>query len=90
MKQDRNKSDEGQWQGQEDGSCLQDDDDLPTASSEQPTSAQGAHQETAPPTAGGEQRSVEEQGRMGEGAILINTLLLYIHQTQRNRPNETQ
>lgn len=60
MKRDRNESDEWRLRG-EDGSCLQDGDDLPTAPSEQPTSAQGAHQEAAPPTAGGEQRSVEEQ-----------------------------
>lgn len=61
MKQDRNESDERQGWGEEDGSCSQDGGDLPTAPSEQPTSAQGAHQETAPPTARGEQRSVEEQ-----------------------------
>lgn len=48
-----------------DGSCLQDDADLPTARREQPTSAQGAHQETTPPTVGGKQRSAEEQAGWG-------------------------
>lgn len=75
---------------EEDASCSQDDGDLPTAPSEQPTSARGAHREAAPPTARGEQRSVEEQVGWGEGAILIQTPLLYAHQTQRSRSNESQ
>lgn len=67
-KQDRSESDECRWRGEEDESCVREDDDLPTALSEQPTSAQGAHQETAPPTAG---RRAEEQVGWGEGATLI-------------------
>lgn len=65
--------------GEEDGSCSRDDGDLPTAPSEQPTSAQGAHQETAPPTARGEQRSVEEQvgwGRESSWSRLCSSMLI--------------
>lgn len=64
---------------EEDESCVREDDDLPTAPSEQPTSAQGAHQETAPPTAGGEQRS------RSDGGGSLPDLDSAPHQTQRNR-----
>lgn len=61
MKEDRNESDEWQWWGSKGRELLRDDDDLLAAPSEKPTSAQGTHQETAPPTGGGRQGSVEEQ-----------------------------
>lgn len=72
------------------GAAGREDDDLPTAPSEQPTSAAGEHQETAPPTAGGGGQGEERARADGGGSIPGSYRLLRTQrQTQRNRTNRT-
>lgn len=65
---------------EEEGSCLQDDGDLPTAPSEQPTSAQGAHKRQPRP----QQEESRGAGRMGGGSHPdLDCASLYSSDTKR-------
>ncbi len=68
-----------------DGSCSQDDGDLLTAPSERPTSAQGTHQERAPPTEGGKQRGGWRSRSEGGGSCAdLDSARLYSSDTKKH------